>query len=583
MLTVFGVMKPGATAQSVEAQLATLHRPLATQYPDTYGRLRPIVLPYTLEIVDIDRPIFTWLLRLGQVLLSGLLVVVAVNLSILFYARAVTRIGEISVRTALGASRARIMAQLFLEALVLAVISAAIGLLIADTALAWIRSMVRTGEQVPFWIPFELSMAAVIYAFALAALAAIIVGVIPGFKTTGVRLDVHLRALTGNAGLRVDPMWTTLIVAQVAVAVAILPIALYIVSEVVRMELSDTGFGAESFVIAKVEGKRHGEITRRVEAEPGVAAVTFSSFVPGFESDRRFDFDDAPVRQRLGSEETSVTSVALNAFEVYDARILAGRAFTTNDLGAPVAIVNRSFAEQFFEQGDVLGQRFTFLRGGTPERTGPSLEIVGVVDDFPKFPSSPGARGVPIIYQPALPESMTLAVMSIKFKDAVPPDFVGRLRALGAEVDASVPLRDVELLTTFYSRNRALWRFMSWALTSITITVMLLSAAGIYALMSFTVAQRTREIGIRTALGGDPRRILAGIFGRVMRQLLIGLAIGALLAMPIFASFDLSMTGSLGLLAIVSSIIVMVGIIAAIGPARRSLRIHAIEALRTDG
>ena len=583
MLTVFGMLRPDATVQSVEAQLAALHQPLAAQYPDTYGRLRPIVLPYTLEVVDIDRPVFVWGLRVIQLLLSGLLIVVAVNLAVLFYARTVTRIGEISVRTALGASRARILTQLFLEAMVLAVGSAAIGLVLADTALAWIRTMVRTGEVVPFWIPFELSWAAVLYAFSLAALAAVIVGVIPGWKTTGARLDVHLRALTGNAGLRVGPMWTTLIVAQVAAAVAILPMAIYVVTEVIRMELAETGFGAEAFVIAKVEGRQHADITRRVQGEPGVAGVTFSSFVPGFESDRRLEFDDAAVRERIGTEEVSVTSVALNAFEVFDARILAGRQFMSGDLGAPVAIVNRSFAEQFFAEGDVLGRRFSFLRGGSAERMGPSLEIIGVVDDFPKFPSSPGSRGVPIIYQPSQPEAMALAIMSIRFAGGVPADFVGRLRAIGAEVDASVPLRDVELLTGFYRRNRALWRFVSWALALITVSVLLLSAAGIYALMSFTVAQRTREIGIRTALGGDPRRILAGIFGRVMRQLLVGLAIGALLAMPIFASFDLSMAGSLRLLAGVGSIIIVAGVIAAVGPARRSLRIQAVDALRTDG
>jgi putative ABC transport system permease protein len=583
MLSVFGVLRSGVTAPVVEAQLAALHQPLAAQYPDVYGRLRPIVLPYTLEVVDIDRPIFVWGLRVIQLLLGALLVVVAINLAILFYARTVTRIGEISVRTALGASRSRILAQLFLEALVLSVMSAALGVAIADTALAWIRSIVRTGEMVPFWIPFELSAPAIIYAFVLAALAAIIVGVIPGLKTTGGSVDIHLRALTGGAGLRVGPMWTTLIVAQVAVAIAILPMALYIVSEVVGMELSGTGFGAESFVIAKVEGKQHGEITRRVEAEPGVAAVTFSSFVPGFESDRRIEFDDVAVRGRLGSEETSVTSVALNAFEVYDAAIIAGRAFAAGDLGAPIAIVNRSFAEQFFGRGDVLGQRFFFLRGGTAERIGPAVEIVGVVDDFPRFPSSPGARGVPIIYQPALPDTMAVAVMSIRFKESVPADVVGRLRAIGAEVDASVPLRDVEMLTTFYSRNRALWRFVSWALSLITVSVLLLSAAGIYALMSFTVAQRRREIGIRTALGGDPRRILAGIFGRVMKQLMIGLAIGSILSVPIWSSFDLSAAAALRLLAIVGAIIIIVGVMAAIGPARRTLRIHAVDALRSDG
>ena len=122
MLSVFGVLAPGMTIDTAHAELATNHQRLATRFPGTYARLRPIVLPYTLETLDIDRPLFVWALRILQLLVSALLVVVAVNLAILFYARTVTRLGEIAVRTALGASRPRILAQLFLEALVLSVL-----------------------------------------------------------------------------------------------------------------------------------------------------------------------------------------------------------------------------------------------------------------------------------------------------------------------------------------------------------------------------------------------------------------------------------------------------------------------------
>jgi putative ABC transport system permease protein len=582
-LTVFGVLGPQAIASSVEAQLATLHQGLVAQHPEIYGRLRPIVLRYTLEVVDIDRPQVVWALRIAQVLLSCLLVVVAVNLAVLFYARTVTRIGEISVRTAMGASRARILAQLFLEALVLSTISATIGLAVAAAALTWIRGYVRTVEGVPFWLAFDLSPATVVYAVILAVLSAAIVGVIPGWKTTSERLDVHLRALTGGAGLRLGPMWTTLIVAQVAIAVAILPLAVFIVSDVIRMERADPGFDAGAFVIAKIDGARHAEITARVAAEPGVAAVTFSSAVPGYAGDRRLEFEDAAVRAREGIEEVTVMGVALNTFSLYEARLLAGRAFTPAELGTGAVIVNQSFAREFFPQNDALGQGFAFVRGGSAERAGVPREIIGIVEDFPSFPPLAGTRGVPVIFEPIRPESLDTAIMSIRFAGGVPRDFAGRLRTIGAQVDASVPIRDVTLLTEFYDRNRALWRVLAWALTAITASVVLLSAAGMYALMSFTVARRTREIGIRTALGGDPRRILAGIFGRVLRQLALGLAIGALLSAPVLASMSLPVELAVLLLGIVAAIIVMVGLIAAVGPARRSLRIHAIEALRNDG
>jgi putative ABC transport system permease protein len=580
-LTLFGVLAPGATIASAEAQLNAMHQRLATELPDVYGRLRPIVLPYTLEVVDIDRPQFVWGLRVIQLLISGLLIVVAVNLAILFYARAVTRVGEIAVRSAIGASRVRILVQLFIEALVLSLLSAAIGLVLAEAGLDWLRVTVRTIDSVPFWIPFELSSSTIMYGLVLAAVAAFIVGVIPGLKTTGARLDVNLRALGGGTGLRLGATWTVLIVAQVAIAAAVLPVAIYLVTEVVRMELADPGAAVESIVIAKIDGKRHAEITRRIESEPGVAAVTFSSFVPGFAGDRAIDFEDAQVRARLGIEYVNVMGVALNMFDAYDARIVAGRAFATSDLGTPAVIVNRAFAVKMFDTGTVLGQHFSFVREGTMTRTGVPLEVIGIVEDFPDLPQSPGAHGTPTVYQVMRPESLDVAIMSIRFRN-VPADVIGRLRQIGAEVDASTPLRDVTTLSDFYARNRSLWRILSWALSLITISVLLLSAAGIYALMSFTVTQRTREIGIRTALGGDTRRILAGIFGRVMRQLAIGLFVGALLSAPIFTSIEMSPGHALQLIAIVASIILVVGVVAAIGPARRSLRLPAMEALRTE-
>ncbi len=583
MLSVFGVMAPGMTADTAAAELETNHRRLAAQFPEAYGRLRPIVLPYTLEALDIDRPVFVWALRILQLLISALLVVVAVNLAILFYARTVTRLGEIAVRTALGASRQRILAQLFLEALVLSVISAAAGLLLAAATLDWLRVMVTSVEQIPFWITFELSSGTVMYALGLAALAAVIIGVVPGFKTTGVRLDVNLRALGGGTGLRLGPMWTALIVAQVAVAVTILPVALYIVSEVARMQASEPGFAADQLVIAKVD-RRHVELLRRVEAEPRVSAVTFSSSIPGYAGDRAIEFEDEATNQRFGIDEVTTMTVDPGLFDVYDATILAGRSFSSADPGTSSVIVNRTFARAFFDDRTVLGQRFSFVRREASQSATEleSFQIVGVVSDFPNFTITPGVKGTPTIYQPAAPQEIASAIMSIRLNGAMPADFAGRLRQIGAEVDATVPLRDVTLLSDFYYRNRSLWRLISWALAMLTLSVLLLSAGGIYALMSFTVAQRTREIGIRTALGGNPRRILAGIFGRVLRQISLGVLVGSVLSAAVFTSANLSRLSALVLLLTVAAVVLVVGVVAAIGPARRSLRMPAMEALRTD-
>jgi predicted permease len=583
MLYVFGILAPGTTREVAAAELSTMHARLAAEDPATYGRLRPIVLPYTLETLDIDRPQFVWALRILQLLISALLVVVAVNLSILFYARTVTRLGEIAVRSALGASRSRILAQLFLEAFVLSVVSAAAGLMLANTVLDWLRVTIRSVENVPFWVTFDLSWTTVIYAVALAVVAAAIVGVIPGLKTTGVRLDVNLRALTGGTGLRLGAMWTTLIVAQVAIAVAILPVALYLVSDVVQMETTGPGFAADQVVMAKVDRGRHVELLRRVESEPRVAAVTFSSSVPGYEGDAMITFEDAGARARLGDEDVGTMLVDLRMFDAYDATILAGRPFSSADFGTTSVIVNRSFAREFFDDRTVLGQRFSFVREQGSQSTTDlgSFEVVGVVADFPTF-RVPGANGRPVMYRPVAPERVTSMILSVRFNGDAPASFAGRLRQIGAEVDATVPLRDVTTLADFYSRNRSPWRLLSWALGAVTLSVLLLSAAGIYALMSFTVAQRTREIGIRTALGGNPQRILAGVFGRVLRHVSLGVVVGSVLSAAVFTSTNLSLEGGVWLLLTVGAVILAVGMIAAIGPARRSLRIPAMEALRMD-
>jgi putative ABC transport system permease protein len=581
LLIVFGLLSPGATRASAEAELAAMHQHMQTQYSDLYQRLRPMVLPYTLERMDIDRPIFIWALRIVQLLVSGLLVVVAINLAVLFYARTLARLPEIAVRSALGASRKRILAQLFVEAFLLSTLGAAAGLYTASLALEWLGAFVPSVEQVPFWLTFDLSAPTVFYALGLAALAAAIVGVLPGLKVTGVRLDANLRALSGGPRLRVGALWTGLIIAQVASASAILPAAIYVIAEVVRMEMSEPGFAANEFVIAEVD-RRKAEMIRRIESEPGVRAVTFSSGTPGYEGSRVIAFEERIAQDRDTDKEVNVMDVDPAMFEVYDAAILAGRAFTAADLGTTAVVVNRSFARELLDGMPPLGQRFAFVQRGSAPAVGESFEIVGVVSDFPSFPNSPGSDGVPVMYRPAAEESIGLAVLSIRFRGEVPADVVGRLRQIGVEVDPSVPVRDVDLLAAFYDRNRAPWRLIGWALGSIALSVLLLSAAGIYALMSFTVAQRTREIGIRTALGGNPRRILAGVFGRVMIQLCAGLAIGSLLSGMLFTITNLTMPGALALLATVGAILLLAGAVAAIGPARRSLRIQTTEALRID-
>ena len=200
-LAMFGRLAPGATIAQAQAEFAAVAQRTAVPHPDTGLPLRPVVTPYTQVVED---PAMLWAMRAGQLVASALTVVVAINLAILVYARTVTRLGEIAVRSALGASRRRILAQLFSEALALALVGAAAGLGLARYALGVIQTL-NDMDGLPYWISFGLSPGTVIFALGLAVLSAFIMGVLPGLKATRVGLSANLHELHGRTGTRLGP------------------------------------------------------------------------------------------------------------------------------------------------------------------------------------------------------------------------------------------------------------------------------------------------------------------------------------------------------------------------------------------
>jgi putative ABC transport system permease protein len=438
----------------------------------------------------------------------------------------------------------------------------------------------------------------------------VIMGVLPGLKATGRRFNATLHELNGRTGTRLGPIWTTLVVAQIAVAVAVLPVAVYLSWQVVQREFAGPGFAAEQFVIATLTlsdqdsavdsnriKARQLELMSRLEAEPGVSAVTFSSSVQGFARGRRIEFDGRAGVQDAEPLEVSTNDVGVDLFDLYGARILAGRAFSGADLGAAHVVVNRTFERELLEKRDehgramenrgAVGVSFRYARAPTQQAAAPGqqewYQIIGVVRDFPSFSPAPGSNGEPTVYHPAAPGDVHPVELSVRFSGQIPTGVVGRFRAIGAEVDPAMQLRRVMPLAKFYNSVRSLWRYLAWGVGLVTMSVLLLSAAGIYALMSFTVAQRTREIGIRAALGAQPRQLILSIFGRVMRQLALGLLVGSVLSGVVFSTAGYSLGRSTALLLTVAALMLIIGLLAALGPARRSLRIQAVEALRTDG
>ena len=634
-ITVFGRLAPGATLAAAQAELGASAQRAALASPATHGKLRAKVTPYTFPFFDIDDPAARWIVHLFQFLITLLLVIVCVNVAILVYARTATRQAEIAVRTALGASRGRIIGQLFVEALALTVAAAAVGLALTSVALEQVNAaMTQAYAAIPFWWVFELSPGLVAYVAVLALGAAAIVGVLPALKATSGRVATGLQQISAGAGgMRLGKTWTVLIVLQVAIAVALLPAAIFHAWDSLRHGLADSGSTAKEFltvqlvmdppaatVVASESDEqefarrftaRTEALARRLEAESAVATFTFSSTVPGGETTAWIAVDGAEPPAAAGEgggwvasgsragHEVRFNRVAPGFFDAIDIPVLTGRGFTAGDTdaadprvvgarrsaGAPV-IVNESFARTVFGGASPLGRRIRYVGlsndaepGEIP--LGPAYEIVGVVGDFPANPVDGDLSPAKLYHAVALGQ-VHGGILSLRIRGANPAAFAGRLRELAAAVDPQLQVRNVATLDAVLGQEQAMLRLVAAVLVGLTLSVLVLSAAGIYALMSFTVAQRRKEIGIRTALGADPRRILGSIFSRALRQLAIGAVLGGTVAVLLELATDGGLMAGHGIvvLPIVGATVMIIGLLAVLGPARRGLRVHPTDALR---
>jgi len=437
--------------------------------------------------------------------------------------------------------------------------------------------------------------------------------------------------------MRLGPTWTALIVAQVAISVAILPASIHHASALLQTAIRDPGYPATEFLRAGIALDREEAPTRaesaayrtrfdarfangvdallqRLVSEPGVSASVVSNY-PGKEPNRRFEIEGGGAIGSTAADSSgektvvhaTVTSASVGLFDLFDAPIVAGRRFGGADAveGSTAVIVDTAFAARI-GSGNILGRRVRQVEsrrattGGDEDSRAPWLEIVGVVADPPSTSVDPDDRFLPNVYSAATPSRLrsdgaqaTSIQLRIRVRSGLTPAFTRRLRDLLAAIDPGFQLSDLRTDETVLSSEVRTLRIGAFAVAGATLSVLLLSAAGIYAMLSFTVAQQRREIGIRVALGANPRRIMGSVFARASAQLGTGVALGLILALA-FERFTSGMVmggpnvdgaglrGPIVLLPMVAAIAMGVGLLAALGPARRGLAVQPMEALRGD-
>jgi predicted permease len=592
---VFARLASGVSLDGAQAELTTIGLLPPATTPTSGDARRPRVVPYTFAFTDdVERGELAWQQRIILLLVTLLLVPPCLNIAILIYARTVTRQEEFAARFALGASRGRIVMQLCVEVLVLSSAAGAMALAITRPILTQIGEIIRRfpelGGSLPFWVDFNFSWRAAIFVAGLCVIAALIAGLVPALQATGRVLPVALRSLGSRTGIPLGATWTALIVAQVGLALAALPSTMEFAWGNLRPTVLGPGFAAREFLTARlvVDSQSvpfdsrvrslQAEVIRQIEAEFGASTATFTTALPGAEPLTLVEMDEAAAGVR---RYVRANQVDRSFFAVFGVSALAGRTFDVRDFGAAAtAIVDQTFARQVAGDDDAIGRRVRPVPAPGAE-AGPWYEIVGIVPDRPAntsqgrmyVPALPGARGPASPIRLALHAGVDPAAMS------------RRLQEIGTNLDPTLRLDDVRRLDEVLSETQMSSNLTSYALAIVTLSVLVLSAAGLYALMSFTVTLRRREIGIRTALGARPGRMLASIFARALWQIAAGVVVGATVALVLHRRLNIEVEGGWhipGILPAAAIFIVTIGLLSAAGPARRAVQVDPTQALR-DG
>jgi predicted permease len=624
-ITVFGALAPGATLETAQAELTTIGRTAAVEQRATHEHLEPRVQSYPkLFFSPASDGIFFSIYAF--VLL--LVVLVCSNVALLMFARAATRENELVMRSALGANRSRIVVQMFAEALVLGGVAAAVGLIAADVALrAWGLDFLEINMgRLPFWFDLRVSPGTMLFALGLTVLGSAIAGVMPALKVTrglGSRIK---QASAGAGGLQFGGVWTAVIVAQVAITVAFPAVVYTVQRQAIHIQAFDVGFADEEFLTVHIQtdvpmagstaaaaagdqrraafGATLQELRRRVAARPDVAGATFVGVLPReARGERLIELSDDPsVTGQPGGaasadapppfREVTIARIEPSYFDVLGAPVLAGRAFTDADLapGAMVAIVDQGFVDQVLQGRNPIGRqvRYRMDDDQATVNTNPWFEIVGMVKDLgvgTPFRKNRAAG----FYTPVSPELFNQVYLLVHARGE-PMALGPAVRDIAAAVDPTLKLSDLQRVDEVL--KGPLWVIGLWVRVSMAMTAvaLLMSLAGIYAVMSFIVARRTREIGVRVALGASRVSVFGAIFRRPLIQVGLGILAGAALiavARSTLATELPGMTDGLtpsGAAIIVAYAIVMLGVclLACVVPTRRALGVEPTVALRMD-
>jgi putative ABC transport system permease protein len=592
-----GRLKPGTTVQQAQVEMTLIADRLAQQYPNTNKEIGAAVVPLRDHWTgDVRFSLLLLLAGCGSVLL-----IACANVSQLLLARATTRERELSVRAALGASRWRLARQVLTESALLALIGSAAGVVLAY----WLVDVVAGSIpiELPFWIRIDVNPSVLVFTVVVSCLTALLAGSLPAWQAARVSISQSLKSVAGNtggtsAGARLRAILTA---TQVAVSVVLLVGASLLLRSLLNLREVNPGFDPRQVVTMEVNPTyeadepsqkridRFARLSQRLSEIPGVEAVAANNsppFVPQRPWNRlAFTADGQSGEEQRANPRPNFQTVSPDYFRLVRIPLLRGRAFQDSDtLVAPlVCIVSRRLAESVWPGQDAIGKRLTM---GTPDDDGGPrwMTVVGIVADI-RHQALEREAG-PELYNPTLQLAWKQTHFLVRARNGDPLRLVPAIQRQAAAAFSDVGVFNFVSLEK--EVGDSLWqsRLRGWLLGFFSMVALSLAAAGLYGAVAYGVAQRTREIGIRMALGATRGSVLRLVLGQGTRAVAIGLAFGvggALIVSRVLTASLFGVSGhdlkSYGAACLVLAITATV---ASVIPARRASLVNPMEALRTE-
>jgi putative ABC transport system permease protein len=583
--------KPGVSIQQAQANLDTIAANWHRQYPDkTHTGVK--VIPEISAMIGSTHSALLMLCAMA----GCVLLIACVNVANLLLARSLSRTREISIRAALGAGRGHIIRQLLVESVLLGAFGGFAGLLIAIWGIESLKAFLPTIPRIN-----EISADPRVLAFTalISVGVGIVAGLLPAWRASHPNLATSLNEAArgsseGAAGHRTR---AALVVVEIVLALVLLASAALLVESFVRLQKVPAGFDQNNVMTARValpeatypkpedSTQFYKKLLDRVSALPGVQSAAAAWWIPLSGSDISFTFDIQEHPSPPGQQPVAqVNVITPDYFQTMHVPIRQGRAFTDRDdrNSLPVAIVTESFARQYFPGEDPVGKRI-IPNGSMGPGKAPVREIVGVIGDIHLISLRLAPK--PQIYIPH--QQFGIGSLSIFVRTKIDPESLTTvLRRTVAEIDKDVPVYRTQALADYMSHSIAQPRLNAMLVTLFAAIALLLAAAGIFGVMSYSVTQRTQEIGIRIALGAQRSDVLRLIVLQGMRLVGVGLVlglIGVLFCSRLLQTFLFGIAAhDLRTMFIVALILAIVALVACLIPARRATLVDPIHALRAE-